>query len=270
VYVTVEVERPAHRRVRRLVSGIGSLWERPARSRRRPEYPLVWIWIASKLAGNKRELTPSLAVFIATGIIVSYWLALLVGSWIRGRTVDPGEERARMTRRSWNRSFSDAPRPEDQRIDPIERVFIVVGVLAPGEGEAMAPRRRSKPRCVFTPHPGEMKRLGKHFGQEEIADGDDARISLALAAAKAFGQVIILKGARTVVTDGNRVYVEPGGDIVFGQGRHGRCSGRDHGDAVGAKCPTPSWPQPSPSTCTCKRESRLEKIWGHARCWPMM
>ncbi len=92
--------------------------------------PLAWIWIASKLAGTDRDLTPSLAVFIATGIIVSYWLALLVGSWIRGRAVDPGEEHARVRRRSWNRSFSDAPRPEDQRIDPIERVFIVVAVLA--------------------------------------------------------------------------------------------------------------------------------------------
>lgn len=86
--------------------------------------------MASKLAGTKRDLTPSLAVFIATGIIVSYWLALLAGSWIRERTVDSGEERARVRRRSWNRSFSDAPRPEDQRIDPIERVFIAVGVLA--------------------------------------------------------------------------------------------------------------------------------------------
>jgi hypothetical protein len=43
--------------------------------------------------------------------------------------VDPGEERARVTRRSWNRSFSDGPRPEDQQIDPIERLFIVVAVL---------------------------------------------------------------------------------------------------------------------------------------------
>ncbi len=92
--------------------------------------PLGWIWIASKLAGTKRDLTPSLAVLIATGIIVSYWLTLLVGSWIRGRTVDPREERDRVKRRSWNRSFSDGPRPEDQRVDPIERVFIVVGVLA--------------------------------------------------------------------------------------------------------------------------------------------
>jgi quinol-cytochrome oxidoreductase complex cytochrome b subunit len=127
--VTVEVQRQAHRRVRRLVSGIGSLWGTAVAIAAAAGIPLVWIWIASKLAGNEPDLTPSLAVFIATGIIVSYWLALLVGSWIRGRTVDPGEERARMTRRSWNRSFSDAPRPEDQHIDPIERLFIVVAVL---------------------------------------------------------------------------------------------------------------------------------------------
>jgi hypothetical protein len=92
--------------------------------------PLVWIWIASKLAGTKRDLTPSLAVFIATGIIVSYWLALLVGSWLRGRSIDSGKERARLRRSSWNRSLRDVPRPEDQRIDPIERLFITVGVLA--------------------------------------------------------------------------------------------------------------------------------------------
>jgi quinol-cytochrome oxidoreductase complex cytochrome b subunit len=125
----VKAQRRAHRGVRRLVSGIGSLWATAVAMAAAAGIPLVWIWIASQLAGTTRDLTPSLAIFIATGIIVSYWLALLVGSWIRGRTVDPGEERARMTRRSWNRSFSDAPRPEDQRIDPIERLFIVVAVL---------------------------------------------------------------------------------------------------------------------------------------------
>ncbi len=124
------VEAQGHRRVRRLVNGIGSLSGTAIAIAAAAGIPLVWVWFASKLAGTKRDLTPSLAVFIATGIIVSYWLALLVGSWIRGRTVDPGEERARVTRRSWNRSFNDGPTPEDQRIDPIERVFIVVGVLA--------------------------------------------------------------------------------------------------------------------------------------------
>lgn len=92
--------------------------------------PLVWIWLASKVAGTKRDLTPSLAVLITTGILVSYWLALLAGSWLRGRSIDPDKELGRVRRRSWNRSFSDAPRPDDKGIDPIERVFIVVAVLA--------------------------------------------------------------------------------------------------------------------------------------------
>jgi hypothetical protein len=130
MYATVEARRQEHRRVRRLVNGIGSLWGTALAIMAAAGIPLAWIWIASKLAGTERDLTPSLALFIATGIIVSYWLALLVCSWFRGRSVDAGEERARVARRSWNRSFSDTPRPEDRRIDPIERLFIVVGVLA--------------------------------------------------------------------------------------------------------------------------------------------
>lgn len=63
--------------------------------------------------------------------------------------------------------------------------------------------------CVLTPHPGEMKRLGKHFGDEEIAKGDDARIKQALKASEVFGAVVILKGARTVVAEADRAYVEP-------------------------------------------------------------
>jgi hypothetical protein len=126
----VEAQRQDHRRVRRLVNGIGSLWGTALAIAAAGGIPLVWVWIASKLAGTERDLTPSLAVFIGTGIIVSYMLALIVGSSIRGRTIGSGEERARVRRRSWNRSFSDAPRPEDQRIDPIERLFIVVAVLA--------------------------------------------------------------------------------------------------------------------------------------------
>ncbi|MGA8925737.1 MAG: hypothetical protein WB462_05900 [Solirubrobacterales bacterium] len=127
--MTVKTQRQEDRRGRRLVNGISSLSGTAIAIAAAAGIPLVWVWFASKLAGTRRDLTPSLAVFIATGIIVSYWLALLVGSWIRGRTVDPGEERGRVTRRSWNRSFNDAPTAEDQRIDPIERLFIVVAVL---------------------------------------------------------------------------------------------------------------------------------------------
>lgn len=91
--------------------------------------PLAWVWIASKVAGTKRDLTPSLAILITTGILVSYWLALVVGSWIRGRTVDGAEERGRIKRRSWNRSLSDEPRAADRESDPVERIFVIVGVI---------------------------------------------------------------------------------------------------------------------------------------------
>jgi multidrug efflux pump subunit AcrB len=130
MYTAVEAKREHHHRVRRLVVGFGSLWGTAIAIVAAAGIPLAWVWFASKLAGTRRELTPSLAVFIATGIVLSYWLALLLASWIRGRSIDPVEERAKVRRRSWNRSFSDAPRPEDHGIDPIERLFIVVGVLA--------------------------------------------------------------------------------------------------------------------------------------------
>src|SRR4051794_19800294 len=69
-----------------------------------------------------------------------------------------------------------------------------------------------KANAVLTPHPGEMKRLGKLIGRTEVPTEDDGRIDIATAAAKAFGQVVVLKGHRTVVTDGERVYVNRTGD----------------------------------------------------------
>jgi hypothetical protein len=93
--------------------------------------PLVWIWLASQLAGTKRELTPSLAILITTGILVSYWLVLLLGSFLRRHWVGEAKEQAQHRRMSWNRSFRDEPlRMEDQHSDPIERIFIIVAVIA--------------------------------------------------------------------------------------------------------------------------------------------
>src|SRR5436305_10211008 len=69
-----------------------------------------------------------------------------------------------------------------------------------------------KARAVLTPHPGEMGRLGKLIGRTEVPTDQAGRIDIAAAAARAFGQVVLLKGAGTVVTDGRRVYVNPTGD----------------------------------------------------------
>jgi ADP-dependent NAD(P)H-hydrate dehydratase / NAD(P)H-hydrate epimerase len=59
-------------------------------------------------------------------------------------------------------------------------------------------------RAVLTPHTGEFVRLRVASGVEAGADGDliaddAARAAAALDAARAWGQVVVLKGARTVV-----------------------------------------------------------------------
>ena len=69
-----------------------------------------------------------------------------------------------------------------------------------------------KAQAVLTPHPGEMKRLGKLIGRTEVPTDEEGRIELASTAAEAFGQVVVLKGYRTVVADGKRVYVNTTGN----------------------------------------------------------
>ena len=69
-----------------------------------------------------------------------------------------------------------------------------------------------KAKAVLTPHPGEMARLGKLLGRTEVPTDDKGREEIAAIAAEVFGQVVLLKGDRTVVTDGRRVYVNTTGD----------------------------------------------------------
>jgi hydroxyethylthiazole kinase-like uncharacterized protein yjeF len=75
--------------------------------------------------------------------------------------------------------------------------------------------------AVLTPHPGEMKRLAKllYPGQTPstgpIPTDEDGRIAIATLAAVTFKQIIVLKGSRTVVTDGNRVYTNTTGNSAL-------------------------------------------------------
>ena len=59
--------------------------------------------------------------------------------------------------------------------------------------------------CVLTPHVGEFERLRAGAGIDKAADGDldedEARRAAAKAAAEAWGQVVVLKGARTVIAE---------------------------------------------------------------------
>jgi hypothetical protein len=91
--------------------------------------PLAWVWIASQVAGSERELTPSLAILITAGILVSYWIVLLIGSWVRSHLVDEEVRRAQVRRMSWNRSFRDEPHSK-QGGDPVERLFVLIAVIA--------------------------------------------------------------------------------------------------------------------------------------------
>ena len=90
--------------------------------------PLFWVWVASELAGNDRQVTVALALFIATGMLVSYWLILLGAGWLRARMVGKDAVRAKVRRDSWNRSFRDEP-SGDQKSDPIERLFMVTAIV---------------------------------------------------------------------------------------------------------------------------------------------
>lgn len=67
-------------------------------------------------------------------------------------------------------------------------------------------------RAVLTPHPGEMARLNKLIDRERVPQDDEGRVQLAAEAARRFGQVLVLKGERTVVTDGRRFYLNTTGD----------------------------------------------------------
>ncbi|MEN6576104.1 MAG: NAD(P)H-hydrate dehydratase [Phycisphaerales bacterium] len=70
------------------------------------------------------------------------------------------------------------------------------------------PKKRTAD-IVLTPHPGEMKRLWSGLFREEMpADRQQAAIRLA----QTTGAVVALKGAGTVVTDGERMYVNTTGN----------------------------------------------------------
>lgn len=134
--------------------------------------------------------------------------------------------------------------------DAKERLKALVGLEKPMVLDADAlnilsrlkswPGTTFKASAVLTPHPGEMRRLasllpigeaGAWLGATEepgaprrdwesitpkhggpIPDSDESRQRIAGVAARTFGQIVLLKGPRTVVTDGKRIYVNTTGD----------------------------------------------------------
>jgi hypothetical protein len=89
--------------------------------------PLLWIWIASQFYDKAGAVTGPVALFIGMGILVSYWIILLLASWARVRLSPP--QRSGPRRQSWNRSMRDAPQGMD-RSDPIERLFVATTLIS--------------------------------------------------------------------------------------------------------------------------------------------
>ena len=70
-------------------------------------------------------------------------------------------------------------------------------------------RRDLRAGAVFTPHPGEFRRLADALGVTGDPTGDDdARTGAAERLAQSLGCVVVLKGARTVVSDGHRAWID--------------------------------------------------------------
>jgi hypothetical protein len=92
--------------------------------------PLLWIWIASQFYDKPGAVNGSVAIFIGTGIVVSYWLILVLASGIRARLIGRAAERG-PRRSSWNRSMRDTPfRPGQEGSDPIERLFVATAIIS--------------------------------------------------------------------------------------------------------------------------------------------
>ena len=92
-----------------------------------------------------------------------------------------------------------------------------LNLLASGHVELDRPAMTT----VLTPHPGEMIRLGKLIGFDRVPDDDDGRLEVAVAVAKYFSQVILLKGEKKVITDGNSYAVNTTGDSTLAKAGSG-------------------------------------------------
>lgn len=75
--------------------------------------------------------------------------------------------------------------------------------------------------AILTPHPGEYARLARSLGLDPEPSGDAARARAAADLALRLGVVVLLKGPRTVVTDGIRVHVNDSGNAALATGGSG-------------------------------------------------
>jgi multisubunit Na+/H+ antiporter MnhC subunit len=92
--------------------------------------PLFWIFVASQFYGKTGAVNGPVAIFIGTGILVSYYGLLLIAGWVRGRMLRRSPQ-GRGARDPWNRSMRDTPyHPGHQRSDPVERLLVATAIVS--------------------------------------------------------------------------------------------------------------------------------------------
>ncbi len=78
-----------------------------------------------------------------------------------------------------------------------------------------------QPPLIMTPHPGEFARLAAALNINPQPLKDDERIDAARCMAQAHQAVVVLKGHRTIATDGLQVYLNPTGNPALATGGSG-------------------------------------------------
>jgi NAD(P)H-hydrate epimerase len=121
--------------------------------------------------------------------------------------VGPGVGRAPATAKAVCRLVAELPLPLVVDADGLNALAGDVGALAGAPGARL-----------LTPHPGEMARL---LGQADAREVQADRVGVATRFASEHGVLVALKGAGTVVTDGERVFVNPSGNPGMATGGTG-------------------------------------------------
>jgi NAD(P)H-hydrate epimerase len=149
---------------------------------------LVTLWLPASLqpilAGRVPELiTRGLPEPTPGQLDVAAAADLVIESGHDGLLVGPGLIPDRPTSRLVERLLAADGPP----------AVVDAGALGALAGSPGWPGRARRP-SVLTPHPGEMRRLGR-----DVGTSDEERELAARAAASAWGQVVVLKGAGTVI-----------------------------------------------------------------------
>lgn len=75
--------------------------------------------------------------------------------------------------------------------------------------------------AIVTPHPGEYRRLARALNMRDLPADESGRAQACEALAQRLGCLVVLKGAGTVVSDGQRTWVNRSGTAVLATGGTG-------------------------------------------------